>query len=480
MRRATEYAVVDKYPFFKGYVEEFGKVSIDNDIPAMLSFFFIQGQVAAPFVRIPWDATHLDPRVHSFWIQPSRTGKSIAWEFVGKVLEDCGVPTDAYNGGSDAGLIGGTKTEMVEDEQTGKKKPTVVETEGLLHHRIALNFDEGSILLNPNKNNQDTVLHLQTACNPIGSKSNVIVKHLSGRRFELKPTASMWITTYPPAGVKEYVLTKGIFQRVLLYWSHWDMDRRKKVSQTRMSMAFAKSPESTVSYDDIVNYFKTLEKRLFARMRNTAGITFAEWDDMKNNPDEREEIVQSVMWEMFKTDESFYAATYDVIDDFYSLLDGLNFAIADVVSSFIPAMENYSVILATHIAMMDNYENDPELDSSWVVTGEHLDMAKDVLYDLFKNLISWLEGEVEVGAKKVEKVTHQKEWMEAYNAINPVELDKRGDGWRKKAAVIKQYMLNQHVTRPTAFKKFNDWAAHMFSAAKDGTVVYIRLKEGEQ
>lgn len=468
MRKAIEYAVVEKYPFFKGYVEQFGKVSIDNDIPAMLSFFFIQGQIAAPYVRIPWDATHLDPRVHSFWIQPSRTGKSIAWEFVGKVLEDCGVPTDAYNGGSDAGLIGGTKTEMKPDEN-GKKNIEVVETKGVLSERVALNFDEGSILLNPSKNSQDTVLYLQTACNPIGSNSNVIVKHLSGRRFELKPTASMWITTYPPAGVKEYVLTKGIFQRVLLYWSHWDMDRRKNVSQIRMNMAYSKSAESTVSYDGIVDYFKTLENRLFERVRNLAGVTFAEWDDM--SPDDREETVQSVMREMFTADESFYAATYDVIDDFYSLLDDLSFAIADVVSSFIPAMENYSVILATHIAMMDN---------SWVITGDHLDMAKDVLYDLFKNLISWLEGEVEVGAKKVEKATHKKDWLEAYNVVNPVELDKRGDGWRKKAAVIKQYMLNQHVTRPTAFKKFNDWTAHMFSAAKDGTVVYIRLKEGEQ
>tara|TARA_R100000152_G_C6781071_1_gene214888 strand:- start:3698 stop:5104 length:1407 start_codon:yes stop_codon:yes gene_type:complete len=468
MRRALEYSAVNKYPFFKGYVEEFGKVSIDNDIPGMLSFFFIQGQVAAPYVRIPWDATHLDPRVHSFWIQPSRTGKSIAWEFVGKVLNDCGVPTDSYNGGSDAGLIGGTKTEVVVDPDTGKKSTEIVETEGLLHKRLALNFDEGSILLNPSKNSQDTVLYLQTACNPIGSNSNVIVKHLSGRRFEIKPTASMWVTTYPPAGVKEYVLTKGIFQRVLLYWSHWDMHRRKNVSQLRMNKAYAKSPESTVSYQEIVEYFRALEKRLFERVRNLAGVTFAEWDDMDS--DEREETVQSVMWEMFTADESFYAATYDVIDDFYSLLDGLSFAIADVVASFVPAMENYSVILATHIAMMDE---------AWVITGDHLDMAKDILYDLFKNLISWLEGEVEVGAKKVEKAAHKKEWMEAFNAVSAMELDTRGDGWKRKTAVMKQYMVNQHVTKPTAHKKFNDWVAHMFQAAKDGAVVYIRLKEGE-
>ena len=78
MREANDYAAVNKYPFFQGYVERFGRTSIDNDIPGMLSFFFIQGQIAAKYVRIPWDASHLDPRVHVFWIQPSRTGKTVA------------------------------------------------------------------------------------------------------------------------------------------------------------------------------------------------------------------------------------------------------------------------------------------------------------------------------------------------------------------------------------------------------------------
>ena len=82
MKQAIEYEAVKKYKIFDGYIKHFGNVSIDNDIPAMLSFFFIQGQLAVPYVRLPWGASHLDPRVHSFWIQSSRTGKSIAWEFV--------------------------------------------------------------------------------------------------------------------------------------------------------------------------------------------------------------------------------------------------------------------------------------------------------------------------------------------------------------------------------------------------------------
>ena len=153
-----------------------------------------------------------------------------------------------YTTGSDAGLVGGVTTEIQTNDQ-GKKEQVSVETEGMLGGQKALNFDEGSIILNPGKHSQETVLYLQSACNPIGSNSNVLVKHLSGRRIETESLVSLWITTYPPAGVKEYVLTKGIFQRVLLFWSEWDMDRRMAVSMRRMERAFTKGTGNKISYD---------------------------------------------------------------------------------------------------------------------------------------------------------------------------------------------------------------------------------------
>ena len=116
MRRAEDYQATQNYPLFKGYLDHFNSISIDNEIPGMLSFFFIQGQIAVPYVRIPWGSTHLDPRVHSFWIQSSRTGKSIAWEFIGDVLRDAGINSDLYTTGTDAGLIGGFEMEEDSDE----------------------------------------------------------------------------------------------------------------------------------------------------------------------------------------------------------------------------------------------------------------------------------------------------------------------------------------------------------------------------
>ena len=104
MKRVDQYEIVKKNDIFRGYLEHFGNTSIDNDIPGMLSFFFIQGQLAVPYIRIPWGSSHLDPRVHAFWIQSSRTGKSIAWEFIGDILKDIDIPTDLYTTGTDAGL----------------------------------------------------------------------------------------------------------------------------------------------------------------------------------------------------------------------------------------------------------------------------------------------------------------------------------------------------------------------------------------
>ena len=461
MKRVDQYEIVKRNPIFRGYLEHFGSTSIDNDIPGMLSFFFIQGQLAVPYIRIPWGSSHLDPRVHAFWIQSSRTGKSIAWEFIGDILKDIDIPTDLYTTGTDAGLIGGF--EEIKDSEGNIE---MIEKEGFLNGRKALNFDEGSIILNPNKHSQETVLYLQSACNPVGSNNNTLVKHTKAGRIETESLVSLWITTYPPSGVKEYVLTKGIFQRVLLYWSNWSMDRRMNVSMRRADSAFKKIPKMKVSYEEITTYFKGLEKRLRDKVLEVTETKFVEWDNM--NREEQEELLQSSMTEVLSADESFYPAMYTAIEDYYDLLTGLGPGIGDIVASFIPAMENYTVILSTHIALMED---------TWVVGDEHVDMAKEILYDLFNNLIEWLEGEVEIGAKVAEKANQKSRWLSAHDACNPFDLGGRGDNWRKRAEIMAAYMNQNQVTRGTAYNHFNKWAVNMFDSAKDGKVVFLRLRD---
>ena len=66
--------------FIKEYIERFNTVSFFNEFAGMLSLFYVTGQVIAPYVRVPIHGSHLDTRVHVYWIQQSRTGKSAAYE----------------------------------------------------------------------------------------------------------------------------------------------------------------------------------------------------------------------------------------------------------------------------------------------------------------------------------------------------------------------------------------------------------------
>jgi len=459
----SKYELVQKFPIVKAYLEHFERTSMDNSIPGLISFFFVQGQIAVRYVRLPTGDSYNDPRVHVFWIQPSRSGKSIAWNFIGDILSKVDIPHTMYTTGTDAGLVG--SWDIVESGEGKDKTYDKVKKEGLLAGRKALNFDEGSIILNPGKFSQETVLYLQSACNPVGTENNKLVKHMKDGVIENESLVSMWITTYPPKGVKEYVLTRGIFQRVLLYWGDWDMEQRKKVSQMRLSTFFKKPDKASMSKQDLYDYFIDLNKRLRDRVLSLTETSFTEWDAMDR--EDQEWLVQSCMWEAFTADENYVAALHAAADDIYDLVENMDPSLSEVVASFTPGIENYLGIFSLHIAM---------LDKSWVVKAEYVDMAHEILYDLFRNLITWLEDEVDVGMKASEKAHYKEAWQQSYKKCGQYELDGRGPEWRRKSVVIKTYMAAKGVSKATADRHWKQFAADMFANTQEGNTRYIRLK----
>lgn len=466
MTQISNYKAVQKFPVLEGYLHHFSQTSMMNEVPALLSFFFIQGQVALPYVRIPTGDSHLDPRVHVFWIQPSRTGKSIAWNFISDVMENIEVPYDAFASGTDAGLIGSTNPVLDENHKPTGEFETVP---GLLAGRKAINFDEGSILLTPNKHSQETVLYLQTACNAVGSNSNVLVKHMKGNKIECDSLVSLWITTYPPKGVKDYVLTKGIFQRVLLYWAHWDMGMRQEVSTNRLATFWRRPEENDLTKDDIYDYFKTTDKRIRDRLLNLAEIEFLQWSEMSD--DEREDIVQQYMWDMFKPGLNYTTALYQASDDIYKELVKMNPAMSEIVASFTPGIENYLGIISLHMAL---------LDKSWEIKEEHVDMAHEILHDLFLNLISWLEDSVEVNGNKAKEGKLLEQMLKAYNDSVGYEIEGHSGEWRRKQAVLTMYTENTGVSKSTAERHFKDYASKMFNSRKQGKRIYYQHKAAKK
>ena len=134
------YKAVREFPILKGYVNMFSDVSYHNEMAGLISFLYVQGQTLVDYMRIPINNSHLDPRIHLFWVQPTRSGKTIAWEHTGLILEELGIKTDMFSTGTNAALIGSWNKYEEDGEQVLELQ------EGLLAGKKALNFDEGSIL----------------------------------------------------------------------------------------------------------------------------------------------------------------------------------------------------------------------------------------------------------------------------------------------------------------------------------------------
>ena len=481
-RTWEDYTAVKKYPILKEYVNRFRKTSFYNEVPALLSFFYLQGQTVADYIRIPVWASYLDPRFHVFWIQPTRSGKTIAWEFVGEVARQAGIDADIFTSGTDAGLIGSFQTHKDEEGNFYTE-----EVPGLLNGNKLLNFDEGSILLQPSPKQffQEVILYLQQAMNPIGSHSNTLTKHMKDGKIETESRVSFWITTFPPAGVKEYVLTKGLFQRVLLFYAPWDNNMRMQVSKRRMSGLWSDEMQEVMSIEDLSRHFIEVEILVREHLMACSDISAKDWEELdvniKEERAERERIVRDTALNMFRKTRDFNPAVDAAVDEFYQLVTGMDAKLSDVVLSFMPNIENYLNILATHFVLIEKNQerNSGDYDPTeiWEITGDHIDMAMEILYDVYERLIIWLESDLELGATKAAKLAKVEAWQQALGHCKPYDLgDHRGDGWFLKKDVIKSYGRVMDRSQPVVYKHYNDIRGSIKETKVSG-VPYIKWSD---
>ena len=470
-RQWNQYTAVKEYPMMKEYLERFRTTSFFNEVPGLISFFYLQGQALVDYVRIPVWASALDPRIHVFWIQATRSGKSIAWEFTGEVADLAGLNIDMFTSGTDSALIG--SIDSVSDGEGGYE---LVQNEGLLGGKKCLNFDEGSILLqsNPKQFFSEVILYLQQAMNPVGSHSNTLTKHMKNGKVETESRVSFWITSFPPSGVKEYVLTKGLFQRVLLIYRPWSDDMRQLVSERRMEGVFKNKLTEVQSLEDIAQHFIRIREKTEARLLSIANMTHQEWEALA--PSSKEEVARGCMHEMFSIDASVHPQLMSSVEEYYTLVRGMDKHLSDVVCSFIPNILNYTVIFATHLALMRVERDELSYDAEWKITGDDVEMATEILYDIYEQLVLWLESEVEVGAKAAEKVARKEEWLDAMKSLKTVEIENKGEGWVLKNDMFQRYANKMGLSMPSVYRRFKD-VERMFRTQRVGSAVYIQIKE---
>ena len=471
-RKWNDYSLVkapyDGGQYIKQYIERFSTVSFFNEYAGLLSYLFIIGQVLAPFVRIPIHGAHIDCRLHVFWVQQSRSGKSIAWEFVSKVLRLCGVEMEKFSAGSDAKLIGTIEQKAVYDENgkpTGEMENIVVP--GILNGYKTLLFDEGSVLLNDTKSYfSDKILYLQQSMAPIGSETNVLVKHLVGGSVYTPSGVSLWVTTFPPKDIMAHVLEKGFFQRVFLYQNDVAVETRHTVSEHRMSGVYVPVPEQIWSYEDLARVIIEIRDEVSGRLFEVAGISKEEWEELTD--EERETTAIRYAHSLFETGPSYHPALLSAVDDYYELIQSVqNETVRETALSFIPNVENYTVIFANLIAATMR---------SKVITATHVQMATEIIYDNLHNLIIWLENKQDFRVSKKREHEHRA-WKAAYNKCDRKIHDRSKKEVVKKADIEKAYSGLHGVSVKTAKRRLDVLIeAKVVTRIMDGRNAFVALE----
>ena len=472
VREWKDYSLVNS-PYegsnnLRQYVERFDTLSFFNQYAGILSYFFVLGQLCAPYVRIPIHGAYIDSRLHVFWIQASRSGKSIAYEFTAKILKLCGIEAEKFSAGSDSKLIGSV-IEVPKVDEDGKKVSGVdfEVIPGLLNGYKTLLFDEGSILLDDSKAYfSQKILFLQQAMAPIGSETNVLVNHLKGASIYTPSGISLWATTFPPKDIMHHVLEKGFFQRVFLYQNDINLETRQTTSEHRMSGVYVPVPDQVWSYEGIAEWIVGIKDEIRDRLFTVAGIDQEQWDSMSE--EEREKIAVDHSHMIFSIGPNYHAALLSAVDDYYALIKTVSDDnVRETAISFIPNVENYTIIFGNMIAATMH---------SAVVTAEHIAMASEIIYDNLHNLIIWLEQKRDFKASK-QRQADLRAWKQSFNACKKQVHDRTKKEVVRKTELEGRYAAFNAVSEKTAQRRLDKLVDNrLVVKVKEGRNVFVAFE----
>ena len=446
--------------------------SLYNNFPATLSYFCILGQVLKDFIQIPIGPLALDPRIHCCWIQTSRTGKSTMWKFLEPVWEKSFELINAHpttfnppnsplvgvkaftlhapDSFTDQALLGTMRMNVPNPDynrQEPDDEPELIDIQiaGLLEGSGMIAFDEfeHSGLFKDTKHKTETVMHFQKFMNPLDSPTHIIRKRLTewGRDLVVDCQRSLWATTLPPEGLERVILTKGVFQRMLLYVRDVPESLRIKMEEEYIDKF---GNEETLEYpvekwsEEVYSTYKWVEQRFIevdGNARKT--ITFSDSGKAKIKSE----------WRAMRK----YMANLQ--DDIY-----------DATNTFIMNTINNIGVIAVLCAVSERQTE---------VTERHVRQASKITSVSFTSIIDWFETKLKKTPKRIADRSKNKEYFEAYEITN-----KNKDGWVLKSSMCSNW---QKISQGSRSGFYRSWTTinHLFEEKTMGSKKYVRRNKNE-
>jgi len=484
-----------------------------NNIPSILGFYSILGDLVKRFIEIPYGQTTTDTRLHYVWIQTARSGKTTLVMYVltpvaKKIYED--LKDDPYVESAVLNLADYTTAALVGDHIFNEKfkedaedilsrelraiegdpmngvAPTrnfttdderiqavndAYETYEITKDRWIIDYGplhgegiwfadefEGSGVFKDKAHKENMNILFQTLMNNFHSGANEYPKALKGKpTIHLNSKHTMIALTFPPEHLLKTVADKGILQRFLPFI--WDV------------------PDDilTAMRKEVIGGFGTrVEKRgpplhLAKGLLEIYKATKAQFESNGKDP--------------FNT-IAYHPSSKDALDmahdSILKYIDNLHPKIRNVVRLFEMNLLEYIGKLAVlnTLAMAKNIE---DVNQRFVVYPQNVRQGAYIVRKCYVTLVEWLENAIKADKSLIRTKSNWKEFQHAYQVAmdraKSQEVLEGGFVWKRLVLEEAAKIIGQ--SPKTINDKFNK-LSEMFEEKKEGVKPYIRPKKQQE
>ena len=484
-----------------------------NNIPAIIGFYSILGDLVKRFIEVPYGQTTTDTRIHYVWIQTARSGKTtlemhVRTPVAKKIYED--LKDDPYvesgvinladyttaslvgdhifneNYKEDAEDILARELRAIEGDPMNGVAPTrnfttdderiqavndayenyesskdrwIIEY-GPLHGEGIWFADEfeGSGVFKDKAHKENMNILFQTLMNNFHSGSNVYPKALKGKpTIELDSKHTMIALTFPPEYLLKTVADKGILQRFLPFI--WEV------------------PDDilTAMRQEVLSGFGTRVEKRGPPLHLTKGLleiykaTKAQFE--ANGKDS------------FKT-VAYHPSSNDAILSAHAsilkYIDNLHPKIRNVVRLFEMNLMEYIGKLAV-LNTLAMAKNITDVNQRFVVYPQNVRQGAYIVRKCYVTLVEWLENAIKADKSLIRTKSNWKEFQHAYQVATdrakPQEVLEGGFVWKKLVLNEAAKIIGQ--SPKTINDKFNK-LSEMFEEKKVGVKPFIRPKKQQE
>ncbi len=466
------------------YQESAVKVAHFNEVPAVINFFALLGQICKDFVKIPNGRNIEDTRIHSCQIQTSGSGKSTLYNFTGpiaknvfarinkqgthpidrNVIDEDGnskakqFDTFSVQVATSAALIGTWKNIQVMDEDDeGNERPTGRWVEkffsGALQGHGFAHWDEFeySGVFSPSQHQQDTVVLLNTMMNTLHGESWVMRKILvDGNLIECFSERSVLAMTYPPKELNSIMTEKGLLQRMLCFiWEVPEAVLDKMRKQQIIKAGIYEDVEGPIEdfTKAIMNIYNTLQAH-YKEVLEDGGTAM---DTMVYTDDFREVLMLE----------------YESMMNF---INSSGLFVREVASNFITRLLKILIKMSVlcSIAQAPAIKNK---DLRYRVTGQNVRQAGAITRQCYKTLVEWLERSLRQQGPKSSVISHKEEFINVYDKMATVK-----EPYINKTLFLQELQTAIGKSQAQIYRIWNEYE-RFFDMKKIGRSPYLKLKE---